>query len=260
MSGGRVGMSLLNASVKGVPGTEYHMGGRAVVYDIESGKYTVLGFSGTQFHNGNNFIFSTGDYSQRYFIYATPYKDSWKYEAIYGPTGPFNTIPAINDKWIFMNITNKDETEYTILYSKIGEWKWHKLGDEQIQSIDIAGERVVFNDAKANVYLCDLTKLPDSLDKCAKIHREDEPGSGSIFDKENSNRVLYNSTKKADKKFIIDLSKQPFTYEEIILPKVSEEATGKKKSPPGRHIPLQTLMKWADLAEGKRKRGLMGEG
>jgi hypothetical protein len=210
-------------------------GQRAVMYDIATGKYTVLGKSLSLFYM-NNHIFinpyiSVGEKGFKPIVDMVPYKDSYKYSVIF--TDEDNNVslsvsPYITDKWTIMNINHLDDEDGSVdagnrslVYAKTGEWKWTTFAygnpDGKAGELSIAGDKAMFAHIATNTsYICDLSKSPKSLSDCKKISREGESAGFPKFDKDNPNRIIYRSIVEggpANKMVVVDISKEPWKIE-----------------------------------------------
>jgi len=206
-----------------------------VLYNITSGKYTVIGKSVFPFYiNGHIVIDPYITVNSKHFsvlVNAVPYKESYKYEVIYTDEDTsvlLDSSPYITDKWTIMVVNHLDDENdpmgagtRELIYSKTGEWKWttlaHGNSDGKAGELSIAGDKAMFAHIATNTsYICDLSKSPKSLSDCKKISREGESAGFPKFDRDNPNRIIYRSIVEggpANKMVVVDISKEPWKIE-----------------------------------------------
>jgi len=222
-------------SINTFPG---YAGQRSVMYDIDTGKYEVLGFLNNPFYANNLIIAEVigmtpkegyNNFNVYYWIISiTPYKESYKYEVIYKNNHnrlDLDSAPYMTDKWTIMVVNNLDvegsSDTRSLVYAKTGEWKWttlaHGYPDGKAGELSIAGDKAMFAHIATNTsYICDLSKSPKSLSDCKKISREGESAGFPKFDKDNPNRIVYRSIVDGgatNKMVIVDISKEPWKIE-----------------------------------------------
>ncbi len=235
MENGKVVFWLYNYRISAPETSHGYQGQRAVIYDIATGKYTVLGKSLSLFYM-NNHIFINPYISKdgkgfKPIVDMVPYKDSYKYSVIFTDEDTnvsLSASPYITDKWTIMNINHLDDEDGSVgagtrslMYAKTGEWKWTTLAygnpDGKAGELSIAGDKAMFAHIATNTsYICDLSKSPKSLSDCKKISREGESAGFPKFDKDNPNRIIYRSIVEggpANKMVVVDISKEPWKIE-----------------------------------------------
>ena len=237
MDDGKIAMQLYNYRYSDVnlETTVGYSGKRTVLYDIASGKYTVIGKSISPFYiNGHIVIDPYITVNGKHFsvlVDAVSYKDCYKYEVIYTDEDTsvlLDSSPYITDKWTIMVVNHLDDENdpmgagtRELIYSKTGEWKWTTLAhgnpDGKAGELSIAGDKAMFAHIATNTsYICDLSKSPKSLSDCKKISREGESAGFPKFDRDNPNRIIYRSIVEggpANKMVVVDISKEPWKIE-----------------------------------------------
>jgi hypothetical protein len=233
----------------GLPVFAGYAGQRTVMYDIEAGKYTVLGLLTTPaYMNGiviaNSILVGDGELTRGLFgiVSVVPYKESFKYEVIYTNVETDSMIdasPYITDKWTIMVVTNLDRSTHTLsnaprslVYSRTGEWNWKTLAygnpDGKAGELSISGDRAMFvHYATESAYICDLSKEPkDIIKDCRKIGREGEIAGFPKFDRDNPDRIAYRIVADGiprNRFVIMDISKEPWKIEKEMDIPISEE-------------------------------------
>ena len=226
-----------------IPGYGY-AGQRTVMYDIETGKYTVFGQLHTPaYMNGiiiaNPFVPGTGSAKNFPVIVSiVPYKESYRYDIIYGNTEKASLIDNagsyITDKWTIIAVNHLDQGENTLvsgnrslIYSRTGEWNWKTLAygypEGRVGELSISGDKAMFAHPDRNQsYICDLSKTPESIDDCRSIGREGETAGFPRFDRDNPDRIAYRSMgggRPPNRFVIVDISKELWKIEkEIEIP------------------------------------------
>ena len=238
MDDGKIAMQLYNyrySDVSYESQSGRYTGKRTVLYNITSGKYTVIGKSVFPFYiNGHIVIDPYITVNSKHFsvlVNAVPYKESYKYEVIYTDEDTsvlLDSSPYITDKWTIMVVNHLDDENdpmgagtRELIYSKTGEWKWttlaHGNSDGKAGELSIAGDKAIFAHIATNTsYICDLSKSPKSLSDCKKISREGESAGFPKFDRDNPNRIIYRSIVEggpANKMVVVDISKEPWKIE-----------------------------------------------
>ncbi|HPS29459.1 MAG TPA: hypothetical protein PLZ43_04335, partial [bacterium] len=237
MDDGKIAMQLYNYRYSDIKleTTAGYSGKRTVLYDIASGKYTVIGKSIFPFYiNGHIVIdpyISVNGKNLSVLVDVVPYKKSYKYEVLYTDEDTSvisESSPYITDKWTIMSVNNLDNEDdpmgagnRSLVYAKTGEWKWTTLAfgnpDGKAGELSISGDRAIFaHEASNTSYICDLSKSPKSLKDCKKISREGEAAGFPKFDKDNPNRIIYRSIVDGgptNKMVVVDISKDPWKIE-----------------------------------------------
>jgi len=221
-------------------------GKRTALYDISSGKYSVIGKSSVSYINNDRIIIKP--YISIYgevlslIVEVLPYKDSYRYNIIYTDDDTnvsLDSKPFITDKWTIMVVNHLDAENDPVgagnrelIYSKTGEWKWTTLvsgyPDGKAGEISIAGDNAIFaHEASNTSYICNLSKSPKSLSDCKKISRDGEAAGFPRFDQDNPNRIVYRSIvsgEPTNKIVVLNISKEPWTVEkEFQIPSTEEK-------------------------------------
>ena len=221
-----------------------YTGQRTVLYDINTGKYEVIGLLNSPYYR-NGMIIADNTVTRRmseskkivyyWIVGVSEYKDGYKYEVLYrNETNRvmLDSAPFMTDKWTVLSLDQLDENNTrSLVYSKTGEWKWTTLvsgSNEKTGELSIAGDNLIFAHAGKNTsYICDLSKSPQSLTGCKKLSRDGESAGFPKFDKDNPNRIIYRSIKEgepANKMVVLDISKEPWTVEkEFQIPSTEEK-------------------------------------
>ena len=249
MENGKVVFHLTNYRYSSVgisfPG---YSGRRTVMYDIETGKYTVLGhLNQTSYINGRILasVFATNREATRAryaIVSVVPYKESFKYTAIYWNAETdsyFETPPYSTEKWTIMSVNHMDRGENplsdgnrSLVYSRTGEWKWktlaHGVTEGQARELSISGDNAMFvHPATEDTYVCNLSKEPKDIKKdCKRVGREGEIAGFPSFDRDNSGRIAFRPVAKGipENRFVImDISKEPWKIEKEIEIPITEE-------------------------------------
>ncbi len=211
-----------------------YAGQRVAMYDIETGKYTTLGFlNNPGYMNGvilANPFASNAEHTRGYWaiVAVVPYKDSFKYEIVYGEKerdSMIDTASYMTDKWTVMVVNHLDkgdnpvsEGNRSLMYAKTGEWNWITLAygnpEGKAGEISIMGDKAMFYHYGTNAtWLCDLSKSPQKVEECTKVGREGEQAGFPKFDRENGDRIIYRSVTEngpTNKFVIMDISKTPW--------------------------------------------------
>jgi len=242
MDNGKIVMKLENYRIGDVgqftslPPNAGYQGQREVLYDIKTGKYTVLKGSGVGYGYMNSKILA--DIESSYLdkdgrmighllqILIEPYKESYRYSVAYHHENNdtvMDTHPYITDNWTVMSVSHWDGVDYprSLLYAKTGEWKWTTLaygvtGGKAIE-ITISGNNALFYHYGTNAtWLCDLSKNPQKVEECKKVGSEGEVAGFPRFDRDNPNRVIYRSMREGgsnNRYVILDISQNPWKIE-----------------------------------------------
>ena len=222
-----------------------YAGQRAVLYDIKTGKYTVIGKSIAPFFMADHiFINPYITINKKGFkpiVDVIPYKFSYKYNVIFTDEDTnvsMDVYPYVTDKWTIMVINHLDnETDpvgqgnRSLVYAKTGDpaslnspadsWKWTTLAygnpDGKAGELSISGDNAMFAHIATNEsYICNLSKGPKSLKDCKRVGRSGEIAGFPKFDRDNPNRIVYRSMgdgKPANHFVAMNISKDPWTLE-----------------------------------------------
>jgi len=230
MENGKIVFWLYNYRISTPDG---YNGQRAVMYDIATGKYTVLGKSLSLFYM-NNHIFinpylSVGEKGFKPIVDMVPYKDSYKYSVLFTDEDTnvsLSASPYITDKWIIMNINHLDDESGSVdagsrslVYAKTGEWKWTTLAygnpDGKAGELSISGDKAMFYHYGTNAsWVCDLSKNPKKITDCKRIGKDNEVAGFPKFDLDNPDRIIYRPIAEGipyNHFVIMDISKEPWT-------------------------------------------------
>ena len=233
MSDGKVGlvMDLVKAS-------GYTNNIRTLEFDIETRKYKVLMQNGNNYtiayHKGASFqtVTESGltgeDTKYSYLVYSD--QDGNRKVVYPRHVDTVYLEPVMNDKWVFMNVKESSSglnSNYQMMYAKIGEWEWTVLGsgsDLSVTSTGIVGDLLPIYDDKFDGYICDLSKNPKSREDCLKLNRDGENLRYPTINQDNPDIVYYENTEKAINHWLVkaDISKDPIEYEEIKIPGLYE--------------------------------------
>lgn len=216
LSGGKIGL-VLDKNMK----TSYLTDQKAYEYDIQEKAFKAIGPTcgeNMSYKKSGYFLFMSDfrnlDLSQKY-RYLGYYTTDGVYKVVYNkPVNFMAYTPAVNEKWVFGNIT-EDGSTYKMMYAKIGEWKWQSLEDSMGYMPDISEDKLAVTDANFKAYICDLSKYPKSASECFLVNRDQELATAMVFDKQNNNRFVYSSDySRAITK--VDMSGGVPVYEDII--------------------------------------------
>ena len=210
MENGKILMWFSNYRVKAPLTSHGYQGQRAVVYDIETGKFTVLGKTITPFYMSNHFFInpyiSKDGRGFKPIVDVTTYKDSYKYRVIFTDEDTnvsLDVSPAITEKWTIMDVNHLDDESgstargnRSLVYARTGEWKWTTLAygnpEGKAAELSISGDNAMFYHYGTDAsWLCDLSKSPKKVTDCKKVGREGELVGFPKFDKDNPNRIAY---------------------------------------------------------------------
>lgn len=248
MDDGKIAMQLYNYRYSDVnlETTDGYSGKRTVFYDIESGKYIVMGKSLFPFYaNGHIIIdpyFTVNGRHYSVLVDVVPYKNSYKYEVILTDEDTsvlLDSSPFITDKWAIMSVNHLDDEEdpmgagtRELIYSKTGEWNWttlaHENSDGKAGELSIAGDKAMFYHYGTDTsWICDLSKNPKNITTdCKKIGKDGEIAGFPSFDKSNPNRIAYRPMADGiprNRFRIMDISKDPWIVEkEFDIPTTEE--------------------------------------
>ena len=245
MDDGKIEMQLYNYRYSDIKleTTDGYSGKRTVLYDIASGKYTVIGKSIFPFYiNGHIVIdpyISVNGKNLSVLVDVVPYKKSYKYKVIYTDEDTSvisESSPYITDKWTIMSVNNLDNEDdpmgagsRSLVYAKTGDpaslnspadsWKWTTLAfgnpDGKAGEISISGNRAMFYHYGTNAsWVCDLSKSPKKITDCKRVGKENEVAGFPMFDLDNPDRIIYRpiGTGIPYNHFVImDISKEPWT-------------------------------------------------
>jgi len=226
MSGGKIGMYTFHSSGNNNAGMMMEM-------DIQSKTHTIYGPSleeNSGFYKSTftttlpNYNIKDVNLLENYDSYILYYSKNL-YRLIYPrPVKAADEI-RMNDKWVFANIRETEDTHWKnkVSYAKIGEWKWHTLGEESdffAWGHFIVDNRYTFqylgykSDNLSSVYYCDLDKYPDSVNHsgCKRVSKSGEYGYGAMMDMNNKNRIIYTTSNKM---IIADVGGSEIKYEEL---------------------------------------------
>jgi len=233
MSEGKVGLEMDLTKASG-----YSNNIRSFEFDIATRKYRVIMQNGNNaiiaYHKGASFqtVTESGltgeDTKYSYLIYSD--KNGNRKVVYPRHVDTVYLEPVMNDKWVFMNVKESSSglnSNYKMMYAKVGEWKWTVLGsgsDLKVLSKGIVGDLLPFYDNDFNGYVCDLSKNPKSREDCLKLNREGETIRHPVIDQDNPNIVYYENIEKSINHWIVkaDISKNPIAYEEIKIPGLYE--------------------------------------
>ncbi len=215
---------------------------RVFEYDTSTNHYKIIMPSdgrNVAYYKGNAFslldnynkIFDENSFMnavhKRYLIY---YDKNKGYNVVYNKPIRFVAYSSyMNDKWIYAIIQETDETPYMMSYTKIGEWKWHSLGNGIDYFVSFGGNYMGTNDQKGNGYICDLSRYPKSYDDCKKINREGESVDNIEFDQENHNSFVYRSNKAGRDQILVVATVEKkgaeikFSYKDIAVTVSTED-------------------------------------
>jgi len=235
MDNGKILMHLYNYRIsdKKLKTTDGYSGKRAVLYDIKTSKYTVIGKSIEPFYlNGHVFInpYNVVDgKSLKPIIDVVPYKESYKYSVIFTDEDTdvsMDVSPYMTDKWTIMVVNHLDnETDpvgrgnRSLVYAKTSEWKWTTLAygnpDGKADELSISGNRAMFYHYGTNAsWVCDLSKGPKKITDCKRVGKENEVAGFPKFDMDNPDRIIYRPIAEGisyNHFVIMDISKDPWT-------------------------------------------------
>jgi len=224
--------------IESFPG--YH-GQRAAMYNIATGKYTVIPGVPVYPQYMNGIIItdvismhrkddSTTD-GHLWIISVEEYKDSFKYQVIYHDDNNktlIDSAPFITDKWTIIVVNHFDKGENaasegnrSLMYAKTGEWKWTTLAhgnpDGKAGELSIAGDKAMFYHYGTDAsWLCDLSKSPKKITDCKRIGKENEVAGFPKFDRDNPNRIAYRPIANGIPRnhfVVMDISKEPWVTE-----------------------------------------------
>ena len=193
---------------------------KAVVYDIETQKYTfVAPASQMQAYYKGHRILMSGDkrslpieVRKNYLVY---FGDDGSYQLVYNK--PVNFLayePTLNDKWAFVNLQETENSPYKMMYAKVGEWKWTELGEGFGWEPGIVGDTLVLVDDDINGWICDLSKSPRKITDCMKVNRDGEKVRGIRINKNDETKFVYNSN--IMKLVSLELKDGSFIYNDLI--------------------------------------------
>ncbi len=179
-------------------------------YDIKTQKYKFiipLSDEMLSYKNGNAIVLS-GDYrtfdkymNTGYLTYVSSEGD--RQVVLNQQVNQILYDPEINENWAAVNW---NANKKGLFYAKIGEWDWHPLysdADEQGGYYpSLADNYLAAVDYNVNAYICDLSTSPKYFSTdCYQLNREkNETGNDPVFDSEDSNRMVFYSTKGTVKK------------------------------------------------------------
>jgi hypothetical protein len=237
MDDGKIAIQLYNYRYSDInlETTVGYSGKRTVLYNIASGKYTVIGKSLFPFYiNGHIVIdpyITVNGKHLSVLVDAVPYKNSYKYEVIYTDEDTsvvLDSSPYITDKWTIMSVNHVDAEDdpvgagnRSLVYAKTGEWKWttlaHGYPDGKAGELSIAGNRAMFYHYGTNAsWVCDLSKSPKKITDCKRIGKENEVAGFPKFDLDNPDRIIYRPIAEGipySHFVIMNISKEPWTLE-----------------------------------------------
>ncbi|HRZ78936.1 MAG TPA: hypothetical protein P5044_02910, partial [bacterium] len=222
-----------------------YAGQRAVLYDIKTGKYTVIGKSIAPFFMADHiFINPYITINKKGFkpiVDVIPYKFSYKYNVIFTDEDTnvsMDVYPYVAEKWTIMVANHLDnETDpvgrgnRSLVYAKTGDpaslnspadsWKWTTLAygnpDGKADELSISGNRAMFYHYGTNAsWVCDLSKNPKKITDCKRIGKENEVAGFPKFDLDNPDRIIYRPIAEGIPRnhfVIMNISKDPWTLE-----------------------------------------------
>ncbi|MDX9806774.1 MAG: hypothetical protein RBT87_13180, partial [bacterium] len=246
MENGKIVFWLYNYRISAPETSHGYQGQRAVIYDIATGKYTVLGKSLSLFYMNDHIVInpyiSKDEKGFKPIVDMVPYKDSYKYSVIFTDEDTnvsLSASPYITDRWTIMNINHLDDEDGSVgagnrslVYAKTGEWKWTTLAygnpDGKAGELSIAGDKAMFYHYGTDAsWLCDLSKNPKKITDCKRIGKENEVAGFPKFDGDNPNRIAYRPMADGiprNRFVIMDISKEPWKIEkEFDIPKTEEK-------------------------------------
>ncbi|MGI6394465.1 MAG: hypothetical protein ACOX2F_07040 [bacterium] len=242
MDGGKILFRTDNYRIKAPETSTGYQGQRSVIYEISTGKYTVI--SGTpgspQYMNGIA-ITDISSYSKTsetthivyyWIVSIEEYKSSFKYRVIYSDEDYrtlLDTAPYMTDKWTIMGVNHLDKGDdlllsgnRSLMYSKTGEWQWTTLAygnpEGKAGELSIAGDKAMFYHYGTDAsWICDLSKNPKNITTdCKRIGKENEVAGFPKFDKDNPNRIAYRPMADGiprNRFVIMDISQEPWKKE-----------------------------------------------
>jgi len=241
MENGKIMFRTDNYRIKAPETSTGYQGQRSVVYNISTGKYTVIsGASGfPQYMNGMIITDISGSSKTSetthvvyyWIISIEHYKDSYKYRVIYNDKDNrtfLDTAPYMTGKWTIMGVNHLDkgsnptsEGNRSLMYAKTGEWKWTTLAygnpDGKADELSIAGDKAMFYHYGTDAsWLCDLSKNPKKITDCKRIGKENEVAGFPKFDRDNPYRIAYRPMADGiprNRFVIMDISKDPWKIE-----------------------------------------------
>jgi len=196
-------------------------GRRAVLYDIETGKYTVLGMSRDPIDMGDKYMiinpyFVKDRIGHAFLVAVEPYKSSYRYSVMYH--NETNNVslghpPAITEKWTVLSVNypseiggDPNERTNALIYSKTGEWNWKVLVEggytQRSGEISVSGDKLIFYHIfSKTAWLCDLEQSPSKLQDCKQLEREGEYIGFPKFDRNDPGKIIYRSMAEDNAKY-----------------------------------------------------------
>jgi hypothetical protein len=119
--------------------------------------------------------------------------DDGKKELVFNSKVDFLSYePALNDKWVFVNLRETKSSPYKMMYAKVGQWKWTALGEGTARYPDLSDNYLGICDENKNGYICDLSKSPQSFSDCIRVNKDGEKMSLIKFNRDNPKEFVYN--------------------------------------------------------------------
>jgi len=241
MENGKIVFRVDNYRISANETSNGYQGQRLAIYDIKTGKYTVVsGSPGTTQYLNNMIITSVSSSSNNddstykvyyWIILIEHYKESFRYSLIYNDSDNktlMDTAPYMTDKWTLMSVNHLDkgsnpvnDGNRSLMYAKTGEWKWttlvHGNPDGKAEELSIAGDKAMFYHYGTDAsWLCDLSKNPKKITDCKRIGKENEVAGFPKFDRDNPNRIAYRPIADGIPRnhfVVMDISKEPWVTE-----------------------------------------------
>lgn len=179
---------------------------KIITYNINKNEYRSImpASPGYGYYYNDRHIGLVIDYNAIYANTETAYLSANSYLISYQASKGYQVImnekihqyinrPYFNEKWIMVEIMLKGEETYRRFYAKIDEWIWREMKIGSFSYKSLSGNNIALSGSDDGMaYICDLSKLPTTLEDCIKLNRSESEQIYIVeMDKSRSDRYIY---------------------------------------------------------------------